>query len=42
MLTKPKVLSIEIKLRVVEQSNGRTRYVLSAADYERLINAVQG
>lgn len=42
VLTKPKVLSVEIKLREVKLRNGPTRYLLTAADYQRLVDAVKG
>ena len=39
VLTKPKILCVAITLREYELS-GRIRYVLSAADYQRLVDAV--
>ena len=39
MLTKPKILTVAFELRVVERRNAPTRYVMCAADYQRLINA---
>ena len=41
VLTKPKILTVEITLREIEQRNANTRYVLSAADYQRLVDAVK-
>ena len=41
VLTKPKILTVPIALRVVERRNAPTRYVLSAADYQRLLSAVK-
>ena len=40
VLTKPKILTVTITLRVEELRNCPMRYVLSAADYQRLISAV--
>ena len=43
VLTKPKILTVPIELREVERrNNAPTRYVLSAADYQRLVDAVKG
>ena len=42
VLTKPKILTVPITLTKVEQRNVPTRYVLSAADYQRLMDAVKG
>ena len=42
VLTKPKILTVPIELRVVERDNAPTRYVLSATDYQRLVDAVKG
>ena len=40
VLNKPKILTVEIKwLREEKVYNGATRHVLSAADYERLVEA---
>ena len=42
VLTKPKILTVAIEwLRVEQRRNARTRYVLSAAMYQRLIDAVK-
>ena len=41
VLTKPKILTVPITLREVERRNAPTRYVLSAADYQRLLDAVK-
>ena len=42
VLTKPKILTVPITLREVEgRNNASTRYVLSAADYQRLVDAVK-
>ena len=41
VLTKPKILPVKIELRIVEaHGNVPTRYVLSAATYQRLVDAV--
>ena len=40
VLTKPKILTVTITLREEERRNCPMRYVLSAADYQRLISAV--
>ena len=42
VLTKPKILTVPIELRVVERRNAPPRYVLAAADYQRLVDAVKG
>ena len=43
VLTKPKILTVPITLREIERrNNAPTRYVLSAADYQRLVDAVKG
>ena len=42
VLTKPKIIPVDFKwMRVEESANSNTRYVLSAADYERLSHAVR-
>ena len=42
VLTKPKILTVPIELRTVEgRGNTPTRYVLSAAMYQRLLEAVK-
>ena len=42
VLTKPKILCVPIEwLRVEERQNAKTRYVLSAATYQRLTDAVR-
>jgi len=43
VLTKPKILTVPITLRVVERRHSAKRHyhVLSAADYQRLINAAR-
>ena len=42
VLTKPKILTVPIKWKeVIERRNAATRYVLSAADYQRLVDAVK-
>ena len=42
VLTKPKILTVPITLREIERrNNAPTRYVLSAADYQRLVDAVK-
>jgi hypothetical protein len=42
VLTKPKILTVAIEwLRVEERRNMSTRYVLSAAMYQRLLDAVK-
>ena len=42
VLTKPKILTVAIEwLRVEERRNTPTRYVLSAAMYQRLLDAVK-
>ena len=41
VLTKPKILTVPITLREVERRSHPTRYVLSAADYQRLVDAVK-
>ena len=42
VLTKPKIIPVDFEwLRVEESANANTRYVLSAADYERLTHAVR-
>ena len=42
VLTKPKILPVAIEWERVEpaQGNKRKRYVLSAASYQRLVDAV--
>ena len=40
-LTKPKILCVPIELQVVERRNAATRYVMSAATYQRLVEAVK-
>ena len=42
VLTKPKILTVPITLREAEgRNNTPTRYILSAADYQRLLDAVK-
>ena len=42
VLTKPKILTVPIMwLRVEEPQNGHKRYVMNAATYQRLIEAVR-
>ena len=42
MLTKPKMLSVKVEwLRVEERVGAPTRYVISAAAYQRLLEAVR-
>ena len=42
VLTKHKILTVPITLREVEgRNNTPTRYILSAADYQRLLDAVK-
>jgi hypothetical protein len=41
VLTKPKILTVPITLREIERRNATTRYVLGAADYQRLVDAVK-
>ena len=42
VLTKPKILTVPIEwLQVEEARNGRKRYILSAAMYQRLVDAVK-
>ena len=42
VLTKPKILTVPIKwLRVETVRNGRTRYIMSADTYQRLVEAVR-
>ena len=40
VLTKPKIVCVAITLREYELG-GRTRYVLNAADYQRLVDAMR-
>ena len=41
MLTKPKILPVKIELRVEEaHDNVPKRYVLNAATYQRLVDAM--
>lgn len=41
VLTKPKILTVPIEWQRVEETrNGRKRYILSAATYQRLVDAV--
>ena len=41
VLTKPKILTVTFQLEKVEKRNAPTRYVMKAADYQRLTNAVK-
>ena len=43
MLTKPKILPVEIRWARIEEARGNApkRYVLSAATYQRLLDAVK-
>ena len=42
VLTKPKMLSVKVEwLRVEERVGAPTRYVISAAAYQRLLEAVR-
>ena len=42
VLTKPKILTVEVRwLRVEEREGAPTRYVMRAADYQRLVDAVK-
>ena len=42
VLTKPKILTVPIEwLREEEARNGRKRYIMSAATYQRLVDAVK-
>ena len=41
VLTKPKILTVPIELEVRERRNAQTRYVLKAADYQCLVDAVK-
>ena len=41
VLTKPKILAIAIEWHDEYELSGRKRYVLSAADYRRLVDAVK-
>ena len=42
VLTKPKILTVPIEwLREEEARNGRKRYIMSAAMYQRLVDAVK-
>ena len=38
VLTKPKILTVPTMLREVARRNAPMRYVLSAADYQRLLD----
>ena len=42
VLTKPKIVTVQVSLRTEELSNGTTRYILSAADYQLLLDGVRG
>ena len=42
VLTKPKILTVKIEwLRVEERRNAPKRYIMSAATYQRLVDAVK-
>ena len=42
VLTKPKILTQQLAwMKVIKVDNAATRYVLSAADYRRLVDAVK-
>ena len=41
VLTKPKILTVAFELEKVEKRNAPTRYVMKAADYQRLTDAVK-
>ena len=41
MLTKPKILTIAFELREMKRRNAPSRYVIRAADYQRLLDAVK-
>ena len=42
VLTKPKILTVAFTWKdIIERRNAATRYVLSAADYQRLLGAVK-
>ena len=41
VLTKPKILSVKIEWLREYEVSGRTRYVMSAATYQRLLDAVK-
>ena len=41
VLTKPKIMCIPIELEVRERRNAKTRYVMKAPTYQRLVDAVK-
>ena len=41
VLTKPKILTVPTSWLREYQEGGRARYVLSASDYQRLVDAVR-
>jgi hypothetical protein len=41
VLTKPKILMVEVELRMEEREGAPTRYVMRATDYQRFVDAVK-
>ena len=41
VLTKPKILCVPIELQTVQRRNAPDRYMMSAATYQRLLDAVK-